>query len=111
MGVVVHDGGAVPTDPDPWDPYDKGYVWVTWADALNGQTITGRDWLTPTGWTQSNPLQGQSVTDRDGTTHTDCEGVQLETTHTAGVYQITNRVTLSNGDQIKRSVRIKVGQL
>lgn len=106
--MIVHHGTRIPSFTEKWDPSDREYVWICWAEKLDGASITLSEWTIPANWTSSDTLTDQTVADEDGTNFTSCNGNLLSTTEDFGDFVITNKITLSDGREYERSVTIQV---
>lgn len=109
--MITHDSSSIPTLPARWDPQDRDWIWIGWANVLEGASISTSVWTLPTGWTSHSTLTNQNVEDEDGVTHANANGVELSTSNTEGLYVIANKVTLSDGRILERSVRLHVTSL
>lgn len=109
--MITHDSASIPTLPARWDPQDRDWIWIGWASVLEGASISVSAWTVPAGWTSHSTLADQTVEDEDGTQHANANGVELSTTQIAGVHTIANKVTLSDGRILERSVLVHVASL
>ena len=108
--TVQHEGAGMPELPYRWDQYDVDVIWFAWDDVLNGSTIQTSTFVIGANWTEVETYQSQSITDEAGTTFSAANGILASTTDTSGIHTISNRVTLSDGRQYERSVRVRVAQ-
>lgn len=108
--MITHDGKGIPAFEQGWDTSDQEWLWVSWASVLDGESISTSVWTLPTGWTNEDALVNQTVVE-DGVSYTNSNGVLLSTTASPGLYEIANKVTLSDGRVYERSVRVHLQEL
>lgn len=109
--MLLHTGRSIPRFDQRWDPYDEDIIWFAWDDALDGASITASTWVVPLGWTLEAAFQNQTVVSESGESFTASNGARLSTTAEEGTHVIANRVTLSDGRELERSVRLLVEDL
>ncbi len=109
--TTSHKSGAVPYFKERWDPQDKEYIWICWADILEGASISTSVWAVPTNWTSHSELDDQTVADEAGTNRLNCNGILTSTTETSGEHVFANKVTLSDSRVYERSVTVEVKTL
>lgn len=107
-----HDSNSIPIFNEAWDPGDNDWVWIGWADVLDGAAIATSTWTLPTGWTNHAELTNQTTQDPDDVSYTNCNGVRTSNSSaTAGLYTFTNVVTLTDSRSYSRSVKVRVKDL
>lgn len=105
--TITHTSRGTPTFEQHWDPDDVDWIWIGWQPYLGDASFTST-WILPADWTNNGEQADQSVVDLNGRTITRANGVLLSTTLDNGTHTITNRVTLSDGRTLDRSVRIQI---
>lgn len=92
--------------PEPIDPDERRWIWFAWYAPPQSSV-----WLLPPGWQILDQKDDVSVVADNGNTYSHCNGVLLATNGKLGLQPITNRVQFDNGEQLDRTVQVKVVKL
>lgn len=111
MSLDAHSSRGVPLLRNAMDPSDVDWIWVVWSEKIGTESIESSVWTLPAGWDADAYQLDASLTVGD-TSYTKANGVLVNTNGAAkGKYRITNRITLSGGRQLERSLDIWVRDL
>lgn len=111
MTLDAHSSRGVPLSRYAIDPSDIDWVWAVWSAKVGDTAIESSVWTLPAGWGAEAYQQDASLTVGDET-YTGANGVLVNPNGAAkGKYRISNRITLSGGRQLERSLDVWVRDL
>ncbi|MCP1675459.1 hypothetical protein J2T57_002609 [Natronocella acetinitrilica] len=116
MSALIHEGREAPQDPVRWDPDNREWVSISWAESVARHgAIQASEWRLPDGWTAHDTRTDVTVYDVDQTEYAHANQVEVsaesaEEALAARLVLFTNRVTFADGTQLDRSARFWVAE-
>lgn len=95
----------------PLDPYDTEWVVFAWDERIADATVIASDWVLPSDWNLVRTAQNQEISAR-GRDFQSVNAALVDVNNAAaGRYVLSNRVSLSDGRQYERSVKIRIKEM